>query len=326
MGKRKFECILLIEAIVCIAFCLLKMSFSGVFSTIAAFPFEQIGWGLRNLSLSGAAGNALAVIIYILICLIPCLIWRCLRKSQKAYRIDAVLIGITLLLLIVIYYMVNPGLFQANVPGTAKWMLGCTFYSVLFGYLVIRILKMYINADAQKLQKGLKILLFFLNIVFVYIICGQSLETFIKSIQEVQRNNGIADIEAEIFSGISNLTVTYFFLTFHYLVNILPYLLDIVVVYLSIHMLDALSEDRYSEKAVKTVERLTNFCVRALMITITVDAVFNLLQLIFQKVLYQVNIVVVLPVFSIVFVFAALLFSCYIREDQKLKQDNDLFI
>lgn len=54
--------------------------------------------------------------------------------------------------------------------------------------------------------------------------------------------------------------------------------------------------------------------------------VFNLLQLLFQSRLYQLEYVVSVPVFSLAFVLAVLLFARYIREMQRLKEDNDLFI
>ena len=41
-----------VEALVCVLFCILQTSFTGVFSAVMAFPFEQIGMGLRSLSLS----------------------------------------------------------------------------------------------------------------------------------------------------------------------------------------------------------------------------------------------------------------------------------
>ena len=55
-------------------------------------------------------------------------------------------------------------------------------------------------------------------------------------------------------------------------------------------------------------------------------AVCNLLQLFFQSSLYQLEYVVAVPVFSLAFVLAVLLFAKYIREMQRLKEDNDLFI
>ena len=87
-----------------------------------------------------------------------------------------------------------------------------------------------------------------------------------------------------------------------------------------------MKEDLYQEESVKLAEKLSHFCVWTLAFTIGVDAVFNLLQLFFQSSLYQLEYVVAVPVFSLAFVLAVLLFAKYIREMQRLKEDNDLFI
>lgn len=326
MKQKKLIWVLVIEAAACIAFCLLQANFSGIFSTITAFPFEQIGRGLRCLSLSGPAGNAAAILLYLLLSLFPVAVWFLLKKKQKIYEMDYLLFGMSILLFIVLYYMINPGLFRANVPGTVKYMLGCTFYSVFFGYLVLRILKTHADAGVEKLQSGLKMLLYFLNIIFIYIVCGQNFGTLTNSIQKMADSSQLSGIETELFLQASECTWTYLFLILHYAVSVLPYLLNIVVVFLAIRMLNLLSADRYSEEAVAAAKKLADFCVKALAATIITDAAFNILQMIFHKRLYEMDIVIVVPVFSTVFVLAVLLFARYIQEGQKLKQDNDLFI
>lgn len=326
MRKKRFAYVLVAEAVICIIFYLLQMNHSATFSAAAAFPFEQIGLGLRALSLSGAAGNALAVFLYLFIALIPAGIWFFLRKRQKAYRVDGSLIFISILLFPVLYYMINPALFGSNVPGTGKWILGCTFYSVLLGYLILRILKMYSCAGVPKLQSGLKLILCFLNIAFVYLSFGQRLGTMLQAVRKVQSDNAVPQLWFSLFPSSSQLTPTFFFLVLHYIVNVLPYLLDIVTVFLAIDLLDALAFDRYSDRAVKAAENLSGFCVKALTATVIADIAFNLLQVMFHKQLYQLDVVIVIPVFSVVFVLAALLFARYIHEDQKLKNEHDLFI
>ena len=87
-----------------------------------------------------------------------------------------------------------------------------------------------------------------------------------------------------------------------------------------------MKEDLYQEESIKLAEKLSHFCVWTLASTIGVDALFNLLQLFFQSRLYQLEYVVSVPVFSLAFVLAVLLFARYIREMQRLKEDNDLFI
>ena len=58
MKEKHLLTLLSIEAAACVLFCILQRSVSGFFSTIVAFPFEQLGEGLRALSLSGGAGKS----------------------------------------------------------------------------------------------------------------------------------------------------------------------------------------------------------------------------------------------------------------------------
>ena len=65
-------------------FCILQRSLSGLFSTLIAFPFEQIRAGLLGLwSLSGAVGNVVAIILYMLLGFIPG-IWGFLHWRKKS--------------------------------------------------------------------------------------------------------------------------------------------------------------------------------------------------------------------------------------------------
>ena len=72
MKERHLFTLLSVEAAACVLFCILQRSLSGLFSTLIAFPFEQIGAGLRVLSLSGAVGNVVAILLYMLLGLTPC--------------------------------------------------------------------------------------------------------------------------------------------------------------------------------------------------------------------------------------------------------------
>ena len=325
MKERHLFTLLSVEAAACVLFCILQHSLSGLFSTLIAFPFEQIGAGLRVLSLSGAVGNVIAIILYMLLGLIPAGIWGFLHWRKKSEPLDFMLLIISVLLFVTLYYMINPGLLSIGVPGTGKWSLGSTFYSVLLGYLLIRILLHYKNAGTEKLQKGLWFLLGTVNVVLVYGIFGQELGGLLQNLETVQKGNTGIELSDGFFT-FSNLTHTYVFLFLHFAVRILPYVLDIIVVFLARRLLAAMKEDLYQEESIKLAEKLSHFCVWTLASTIGVDAVFNLLQLFFQSRLYQLEYVVSVPVFSLAFVLAVLLFARYIREMQRLKEDNDLFI
>ena len=193
--------------------------------------------------------------------------------------------------------MINPGLLFTDTLEAGKWSLGITFYSFLLCYLIVRILLKYRNADKKTLERGLQLLLGLLTMVFAYAIAGQELNQLLTSISSLQEENSLTCV----------------FLILHYLVTILPYALDIAV-------------NPYLEETAQLAETLGKICVLTLMTSILAEGIFNFLQIIFQSSLVSQNYVISIPVFSLIFVLAMLLFARYVREIQKLKQDNDLFI
>lgn len=323
--EKKLLTILAIEAAACVLFCILRYSVSGMFSSLIAFPFEQLGVGLRWLSLSGAVGNGIAVLFYILLCLIPTGIWFFFRKKQKAQKIDILLLFLSVLLFFVFYYMINPGLINTGTMDSGKWSLGSTFYSVLFGYLLVRGLLQYTEADEGKLRKGIRILLGAVDVILVYEILGSELGSLLQNISSVRSGNTGVTVSGGYIT-LFELNTTYVFLFLHFLIKILPCILNILVIFGARKLLDLSKEAMYQEENIVFTEKLVRFCTLSLIITIVTDVGFNLLQLFFQNQLYQMDYVVNIPVFSLAFVLAIQLFAGYIREMQRLKKDNDLFI
>ena len=160
--------------------------------SIFTFPMEPIGWGLRQLSLSGAVGNVFAIVLYVLLGLVPCGILVGLKCTKKACKADWMLLVVSAAAFFTLYYMINPGLFLAMTVGMGKQLLGCTFYSVLIGYLVLRFLQKSAKADSQTLQKGLRVLLYMVMILFIYVIVMEFAVNLPASIQAVQSENQFA--------------------------------------------------------------------------------------------------------------------------------------
>lgn len=325
MKRRGMTLILTVEAAACVVFCFLRTSFFGGFTSLAAFPFEQAGYVLRQMSLSGTAGNAAAIVLYLTLGLLPCLAWLLLKKQGRLLAVDHLLPALSVLLLAVIYYMVNPGLIVFAVPGTGKWLLGCTFYSALSGYLVIRVLAVCRRARPETLESVLQGLLGFLKMVFVYLIFGQNLDRLLNSLRDMGNVSGglYADGAAQ---GAQSVGLTCLFFGLGYLVDVLPYAFDLGIVFLAGRLLAALKADRWGDAAAELADRLAGFCAKALGITAGADVMFNVLQVLFGAGLYRMDLVIHVPVLSILFVLAALLSARYIREAQKLKKEHDLII
>ena len=305
MKKKSFFMILGLEVILCTLFLVMQTLIPNWFSTATAFPFEQIGGLLRILSLSGVVGNIIAILLYVGICLVPSIVYLQLYKKKKAGKVDLLLPVLSLVLLLVIYYMINPGLFIVTVPGSSKMMLGMLFYSVFFGYLILRILDKCMKSNAEWLEKSLRILLFFVVMVFVY--------------------NIIVECLGKLFP-VEEWNVSFVFNSLRSVVDALPLVLDIVIIFGGIQLLDAMKKDRYSEEAIFSAEKLAKICIYSLVITILSGIALNALQVVFRNQLNDVNLVINIPLLSILFTLAVLILAKYIRETQKMKEELDMFI
>ncbi|MDE7313679.1 MAG: hypothetical protein K2N87_18990 [Eubacterium sp.] len=327
MKDRKYICVLLLEAAALLCAGVLHIQFSGVLFRSAA-PFEQLGQALRTLSLSSEAGNTAAVALYVLLGLVPCAAYVLLRLCKKACRIDLLLPGLSVLLYLVLYYAVNPGLLGLAASESAKWMPGAVFYSALFGYLALRALHAYAAADAGRLYQGLLRLLGLLAVIFVYAVFGKYFEELLSSIQALREMRPQMGYRMGTRPYVSSLSLTwsYVFLVLQFIVRALPYVLDLLIIRLAVLFVRELQKDRYSDGAVLAAARLAGCCAKALAATVVTGVIFNILQLAAGNRLYQVHITVTVPVASVLFVVAVLLAVRYIQEAQSLKQDNDLFI
>lgn len=306
---------LVLEAAICLMLCLFREHLPELFTTLIAFPLEQIGLALRQLSLSGSGGNVTAIILYLLICLSPLLF---LIRRKHTWE-DLLCILTSVYLFFSLYCMINPGLLcqWLNNPLGEEFeraFLGSMFYTFLLSYLLLRLLRHFRCADRQGLVHYLRILLCGLNILLIYLTFGSGFSGLLDSIHLLQESN----------QGNEHLLgVSYAFLALLYVIEHLPYILNVQIVF-SVQKL--LSAERNSEKAIAAADHLSVLCIRALVITLLAHVGYQILQLFFMRKIMQSWVGVQLPLFSLLFVLAVLLMAQYIRENKELKEDNDLFI
>lgn len=322
MKHRLFRGLLAAEALACVLLCLLKVSLADAFSTTIAFPLEQIGMGLRALSLSGGFGNAIAVALYALISLLPIGILFILAKRRKLHIEDWLLALLSAVLFGVLYLLLNPGfitkvLGAAAQPPVGKAILGGMVYSLIVGYVILRVLRLFTVGSVEKLERYMSIMLGALNVLFVFLAFGACFSDLLSALASLRAGN----------SGNEHLLgASYVFLALQYLVSALPYILDVVVIFAALRLLDAMRKERYSAASVEAAGRMSRLCAIALTITILANIAFNLLQLLFAKSLMVMNHSVQIPVMSILFVLAALLLTRFVMESKRLKDENDAFI
>lgn len=315
MKKKLFLLALAATAIGSILLTLFRGFLPNVFTDIAAFPLEQIALGLRYLSQSGAVGNVIAIVLYVLISLIPLV----LLLQKKWQHENWFLIVFCLHLFLALYCMINPGLIVKKMPLSLglefeKTLLGMMFYSFLLGYLIIRMVRSFFTADRPKLIQHLRILLGAVCFILMYVMFGSCLADLIDTIEVLQKTNR----GNELLLGTS-----YVFLVLQYLLEVLPYALDVMIIFAVQRLLQA---EKHSDEAVLAVDQLSRRCGSALVAIVISHAVYLVLQMIFLQNIYYSQINVSFPIYSLLFVLAVLLAAQYVRENKQLQEDNDLFI
>lgn len=311
-----------LEAVLCVVLFFSREVLPEVFSTLMAFPMEPIGFGLRALSLSSFAGNVVALILYGLFCLLPIIALFWIRRKRSLVAEDGLLVLMSIMLFYATYFMINPGKLPSQFglsigQSVGKAIYGGTVYSILIGYLVLRVLRLFLASNRSKLITYATVILHLLAALFIYCIFGACFTEYMGSIESLRAGNE---------GNEQALGLTYFILLLQFLVNAIPYVFDVLVTFVSLNLLKNMKEDRYSEETMLTATRLSRVCKISLITSVLLNIGFNLIQLLFIKKLMVVNGSVELPILSAAFVLAVLLLSQSMRENKELKDDNDMFI
>ena len=117
MKRKLFLFALAAEALLCVLLTVLNSPVDDLFLSLISFPFEQIGDGLRALSLSGAAGNAFAFLIYAVFCLLPTCALLFIRRKRPLSPEDGLLPVLSVILYAAVYCLINPGLIAGQFQG-----------------------------------------------------------------------------------------------------------------------------------------------------------------------------------------------------------------
>lgn len=320
--KTKTLCILLaVFAVVCAVLAALPGIVDSAFTSVLAFPFEQIALGLRALSLGSAGGNIAAIVIYVIVCLLPTAAMFMRSRRHGFHGEDTLIYILSAVMLAVVYLMINPALLYGGMGGfvapTMNAVLGSVCWCVVLVWIVLKILRRSMGAQREGVQRLLQLCLMALAFVFIAAAFGGGVGSFIAAADKLKEGNT---------GDLVSLTPSYVFLVLQAVVGALPYILDALVAVKGAETLAAMSAERYSEEAANKAETLASFAALSLKITVIVSLAFNLLQLVCIKQLLVIAVSVNLPLVSLAFMLGAALLSRFVRENKELKDDNDLFI
>lgn len=288
---------------------------------IFTFPFGQIGEALRTLSLASAAGNIAATAIYLFISIAPVLylVYRVVRQKKEPDAIDILLIMMSVMLFIMMYFMVNPGYINSGLYGAMPGKgaaLAMTFWSMAVGYAVLKCMKASAGTDEKKLAKYLKVILIAVAAVIgINMILGIFTEV-------IPAARGVKEIDQQLNSDYN----TALFLWIKYFADKVPSLLNIVVIIHGVKMVDQLRLDRYSQATIAAAENLSRICRISVTVMILTSIAVNLFQFLVWTKVYKTSYVVDIPLLSIVLCIAVLLLAKFFASDKAMKEDHDMII
>ena len=313
--KRKTLLIICFCTAACMAvLVILTKRLPNLFSSLLAFPFEQMAEGLSVLSKAGPIGNGLAAAFWIGISSIPAMIACRYGKSKETALERASLYGLSGAILLALYGMVNPSLFRPTpLEGVLehtkliKAIFGVSVWAVFVLCVLLCLIRLFRQGSKEQLSRYMQIVLgalcgIFAAIAAVSLVNG-SLSLLDSSLTSIDRGFGVLLLAAALT----------------------PYLFDIVIIMRVLKLLEMAAGDE-QDGVVEAANRVSDSCCLALGLTTAIAAAANILQVVMMRWLSNVTVAADIPIISIAFTVMVLLFARLLIENKKLRDDNHLFI
>lgn len=301
-------------AAVCVLLCALPMVDGVNGLMIIAMPFTAAAHGLRAMSLSGNAGNAAAIILYILISLLPMLL-----TIKRKWRTEDWLLPVTsATILYALYYCINPGFRPEVLAGDSGTLIYAgAVYSVFLAWWIVKLLRYCDDMGVKHIYRALRILLLICGAGCIWIGFGVGLSGFLGDIAAVKQVNTMPGLD---------LMPTHIFQFLAFAVTAVEYGAAACAMGFGIGLLKHLEKDPYSESCHLLAEKTARWCKGSILAIVVSWTALNLAQVAAAPWLHSFDIRLRLPVLGIAIVFAMLVLTRLLCQGRKLKEDNDLFI
>ncbi|MBE6813331.1 MAG: hypothetical protein E7523_10695 [Ruminococcaceae bacterium] len=283
-----------------------------VFSALCV-PFSLPAFLLGKLAELGTVANGFAVMLTAAVCCLP-LLYVLKNINKKEQRTEHIaLLATSVLAGIVFPLLANPGRLSAILPFYTQDMqnvvqsgLCLTLWSALVCFCILRILRLFSNADKQNLLQYAQKMLLALCILFVACIALNSVGNLITQVKEAQQ------------------TADFLIAILHFIANAFPYATDIAVALALRDIVLHYEDDSVllTQKA-KTMSRL---CCIALAVTTALGVFVNAVHIVLLQYCSDFTVSLNIPIVSLAFVLGALLFARLIIENRQLREDSDMII
>ena len=285
---------------------------SGVMGVLA-LPFVAAGWGLRALSLSGGVGNVISIILYALICAVPLVFWWRSRRRTE----DALLVLLSGVLAVVLYYMVNPNLRQSvmqNEVGDAVY--AGAVWSTLVTWGLLKLLYTGAWNREKNVYRALRIFLLLCAASCLVDCFGTGTARIVHNLRLRQAVNGSLD-----YTGLDMA-----FLVLTFLAAAVEKGLCAWVLYRGAALLEELERDPFGAGCVAAAERVSRSCRDCLTFMSLTALALNIAQILLAPLLRNIAVSVSIPVLGMAVCFALLTVTRLLVRGKELKDDNDLFV
>lgn len=313
MNKKRVFILLLAEFILLLFLHMPAVSGGETVLTAISFPFSLIGFVTGKLAATGIAGNAFAVMLTAIICLLPILyiLKNIHSKEQRAEQ--ATLFAFSVLSAIVLPCLADPCRLYACLPlytqdmlTTAQTGLCLALWSALVCFAVLRLLRLFRKADKPQLVQYMRRMLYALCALFTACIAVSCVGTMLTQVRSAQ-NSADTWLAVLLFAT-----------------NALPYFLDIAITFAVLDVLHAYSAE--TPLLVQKAENMSRICCIALALISTSNVIVNTVHILLINRLSAFSVSLNIPFVSLGFVLAILLCARLLIKNRRLSDDNELFV
>lgn len=308
---KKEKLILLLTAAASVVLAFVPGVGNDIFGLLA-LPFTATGWLLRFLSLSGPVGNTASLVLYGLVCLVPAAFW--LRSRRRTE--DWLLVLLTPVLAVVLYYMVNPNLrhsLMQNEVGDA--IIASAVWSTLATWGVLKLLYAGCWERERHIYRVLRIFLLLCAAGSLVSCFGTGTANLLFQLKA--NRNAWSGYQ----SGLTDL-----FLVLTYLLVAVEKGLSALVLYRGAGLLEELERDPFSEGCLAAADSVSRTGRNALAIISLSGLLLNLSQLLLTPMLMHISVSVTFPIEGMAVCFGMLAVTKLLVKGKQLKDDNDLFV
>ena len=166
MKKKSLLIICFCAAALLTLFVVLTKYLPNLFSSLMAFPFEQIADGIGLLSKAGRVGNGLAAAVWIGISAIPAIIALRYKKGKETVLERVSLCVLSGTILLALYGMVNPRFFRpalsegfSEYSKLIKVIFGVSIWAVVVLCIILRLIRLFRQGNKEQLFKYMQTVL-----------------------------------------------------------------------------------------------------------------------------------------------------------------------